>query len=123
MAKLVDLDLFGAASLNTEVDIRHPAHQPFMMAFVNIASNASVLTVAEEGRLRAALGLLADNLHDRGTIVVALQDWNFNYDRLQGDFCTEESIRAGAARNNLSRASHGLLRTPIASMTCASFLC
>lgn len=86
MSKLINMDVFGGNSSNISVDLRHPADCPFMMAFLNIAEHNSVMTPAEESRLTAALDLLQKNMHDRGTLIVALPDWEFERTRLKGDF-------------------------------------
>lgn len=87
MTKLVSVDLLGKGTLDTETDIQHPAGRPFMLAFVNIAADRSTLT-SDGSVLKAALTFLCNNLHSRGTVVVALPDWEFNRTTLKGDIET-----------------------------------
>lgn len=89
MAKLVNVDIFDP-SLDAETDIRHPANTPFMLAFVNIAANGSVLVADDGAVLKSALTFLSNNLNDRGTVVMALPDWDFPRTKLKGDLfvCT-----------------------------------
>lgn len=83
MSKLVNVDVFGPTQ--DYLDPRHPEKCPYMMAFLNIVEHHSVMTPAEEARLTTALDMLQKNLHDRGTIVVALPDWVFERPRLKGN--------------------------------------
>lgn len=83
MTKLVSVDILGDP-LDTDVEIQHPDGQPFMLAFVNIAANASVLAADGGSVLKSALTFLSNNLHERGTIVIALPDWEFPRTMLKG---------------------------------------
>lgn len=84
MTKLVSVDILSN-NLDTETDIQHPAGQPFMLAFVNIVGNHGAFTSDDGTCLKSALTFLSNNLHDRGTVVIALPDWEFNRTKLKGD--------------------------------------
>lgn len=83
MSKLVGLDILSA-DLDAETDIQHPTGKPIMLAFVNVAANLEVLTREDQTALKRALTFLCNNLSDRGTVVVALPDWEFNRTKLKG---------------------------------------
>lgn len=84
MTKLVGVDILSP-DFDTETAIQHPAGKPFMLAFVNIADNGGILTAGDGTPLKSSLTFLSNNLHDRGTVVVALPDWEFNRTKLKGD--------------------------------------
>ena len=84
MVKLVNVDLLGT-SLNTETSIQHPPGRPVMLAFINITANPSILNEGDGGALKAALTFLCNNLDERGTVVVALADFEFPATTLTGD--------------------------------------
>lgn len=84
MTKLVNVDIF-ASGLDSETDIQHPANTPFMLAFINIAANGSLLAEDDGAVLKNALTFLSNNLNERGTIVMALPDWEFPRTKLKGD--------------------------------------
>lgn len=84
MTNLVSVDIFDKG-LDLETTVQHPAGTPVMLAFVNIAGNSEVLEKDDGTLLTRALSLLANNLHERGTVVVALSDFCFNRPQLKGD--------------------------------------
>ncbi len=84
MWKLLVADLFSP-TFDTETGVQHPAGTPIMLAFVNIAENGGVLVGEEGALLKSALTFLSNNLSDRGTVAVALPDWEFNRTKLKGD--------------------------------------
>lgn len=84
MTKLVQLDILSP-DFDAETDILHPAGKPIMLAFLNIAANRGVLTRDDGTVLKNALTFLCNNLSDRGTVVIALPDWEFNRTKLKGD--------------------------------------
>eukprot|EP00752_Nemacystus_decipiens_P011591 g10293.t1 len=89
MTKLVGVDILSKANAtHTELTIQHPAGKPLMLAFVNVAEHVGVVTSDDGATLITALSFLADNLHDRGTVVIALPDWEFNRTKLKVWFRT-----------------------------------
>lgn len=91
MTKLVRLDILSS-EVDTETGIQHPAGKPFMLAFVNIAANGGAVTSDDGSTLKTALTFLCNNLHDRGTVVIALPDWEFNRTKLKGDTYVHVSL-------------------------------
>lgn len=82
MTKLVNVNIL-ATDLNAETDIQHPEGRPVMLAFINIADDPGL--GADDGTvLRSALTFLSNNLDDRGTVALALPDWEFPRTKLKG---------------------------------------
>lgn len=84
MSKLVNLDVFGA-SVDSLVDVTSPAGTPAMMAFLNIVNHCSIMSADDDARLVNVLDLLSRNLDERGTVVIALPDFEFPLTRLKGE--------------------------------------
>lgn len=86
MSKLENINVFD--NIDVTKNVRSPADCKYMIAFLNIAENHGVLSAAEEEKLARTLDFLAANMHDRGTLAIALPDMGlgFNFERLKGDF-------------------------------------
>lgn len=106
MSKLVNVDIF-APDLDAETDIRHPANTPFMLAFVNITANGSVLAADDGAVLKSALTFLSNNLNERGTIVMALPDWEFPRTKLKGDLYLPARVDSCSWKFELWRCAAG----------------
>ena len=100
MSKLLELDILKS-NFDVGTDVHHPQGKPIMLAFLNVAANRDVLTGDDQSTLKNALSFLADNLSERGTVVVALPDSEFNRTTLKGDLnsdgpcCTPTDGRVG----------------------------
>lgn len=93
MSKLINVDIFSPG-LDQCVDIQHPVDCSFMIAFLNIAEHHSVMTPAGENRLTSVLDLIANNMHDNGTVVIALPNFEFELTRLKGDCSSNDKQRS-----------------------------
>lgn len=85
MSRLVNVDVFGA-NIDPILDVRSPANCPFMMTFLCITEHYSIVTPGEEEHFRHILDFLARNMHDRGTLYVALPNMEFERGYLKGNF-------------------------------------
>lgn len=84
MSKLVNVDVFGG-SVDPLVDISSPAGKPVMMAFLNIVKHGSIMSAEDDTHLTGVLDLVASNLDELGTVVVALPDFDFPLRHLKGE--------------------------------------
>lgn len=84
MTNLVGADVFSHG-FDLATPVQHPKKTPVMLSFVNIAANREVLTSDGMTLLQNVLIFVADNMSDRGTVVVALPDVSLHAEKLTGD--------------------------------------
>lgn len=85
MSKVVNVDVFGGSVDHSLLDIfSSPAGNPVMTAFLNIVKHGSIMSAGNDTHLTRVLDLVASNLDELGTVVVALPDFDFPLRYLKG---------------------------------------